>query len=175
MINRPLAKAVNAQVAQLLLNGAPETRRGLPPLHDEAFLERFLQAFGKEAAIYLGGPDQQDVSGTLVHGFELPGAVEIAPGTGIYRGGVEAAVDAVLEGTRQPLEFRWFIGRRVKVTTAFGSWCPVACARPLALKQCLGLPKPLWHEVLELCGGELAELSKIELLKRQDLEQEADE
>jgi hypothetical protein len=239
VINRPLAKAVNAPLAQLLLNGAAETRRGLPPLHDEAFLERFLQAFGDEAAIYLGGPDEQEASGTLVHGFALPGALEIAPGTGIYRGGVEAAVDAVLDGTRQPLEFRWFIGRRVKVrgplrqptvvlglgeevapcslvaaepphearrpvavegaaegaakgaaaprglamirtddlpharpqvSTAFGSWCPVACARPLALKQCLGLPKPLWHEVLELCGGELAELSKLELLKRQDLE-----
>ena len=46
----------------------------------------------------------------------------------------------------------------------------VACARPVALKQCLGLPKPLWHEVLELCGGELAELSRIELLKRDDLQ-----
>ena len=41
----------------------------------------------------------------------------------------------------------------------------------MALKQCLGLPKPLWHEVLELCGGELAEISKMELLKRTDLEQ----
>ena len=40
----------------------------------------------------------------------------------------------------------------------------------MALKQCLGLPKPLWHEVLELCGGEMGELSRIELLKRDDLE-----
>ena len=40
----------------------------------------------------------------------------------------------------------------------------------MALKQCLGLPKPLWHEVMELCGGELAAWSTIELRKRTDLE-----
>ena len=51
----------------------------------------------------------------------------------------------------------------------------MACARSVALKQCLGLPKPLWHEVLELCGGELGELSSIELLKRSDLEPEKDQ
>ena len=32
----------------------------------------------------------------------------------------------------------------------------------VALKQCLGLPKPLWHEVMELCGGECATLSRLE-------------
>ena len=39
----------------------------------------------------------------------------------------------------------------------------------MALKQCLGLPKPLWHEVLELCGNECREISGIEILKRSDL------
>ena len=41
--------------------------------------------------------------------------------------------------------------------------------RPVALKQCLQLPKPLYHEVMELAGGRLSELSKLELLKRDDL------
>ena len=63
------------------------------------------------------------------------------------------------------------MGRRRALSTVERGWAPVACARPVALKQCLGLPKPLWHEVLELCGGELAEISKMELLKRTDLEQ----
>ena len=62
----------------------------------------------------------------------------------------------MLDGSRQPLDFRWFVGRRTKVSTADAAWCPIACARPVALKQCLGLPKPLWHEVLELCGGGFA-------------------
>ena len=38
-------------------------------------------------------------------------------------------------------------------------WFPVAGAKELALKQVIQLPKPLWREVLELCGGELAEIS----------------
>ena len=28
-------------------------------------------------------------------------------------------------------------------------------AKQLALKQVIQLPKPLWREILELCGGEL--------------------
>lgn len=39
----------------------------------------------------------------------------------------------------------------------------------MALKQCIGLPKPLWHEVMELCGDELGVISSLELLKRDDL------
>ena len=106
-----------------------------------------------------------------IHGFALDGAEELAPGTRIFVGGVEAAVAAVLSGERRPLDFRFFIGRRNDVSTRDGgAWSSIACARPVALKQCLGLPKPLWHEVLELCGGEMAELSRIELLKRPDLE-----
>ena len=37
-----------------------------------------------------------------------------------------------------------------------GVWHPVSAARQLALKQVLGLPKPLWREVSELVGGSLA-------------------
>ena len=75
-------------------------------------------------------------------------------------------VDAVLDGSRSALDFRFFVGRRAGVSTADGAWAPIACARPVALKQCLGLPKPLWHEVLELCGGEMGQISRIEFLKR---------
>lgn len=37
-------------------------------------------------------------------------------------------------------------------TQDFG-WVSVACARPVALKQCLGLPKPLWHEAGKIGKG----------------------
>ena len=74
-----------------------------------------------------------------------------------------------LDGRATPLDFRWFIGRQGPLRSAGSEWQSVACARPVALKQCLGLPKPLWHEVMELCGGECAALSAIELLKRDDL------
>mmetsp|Transcript_38381 Transcript_38381/g.113973 ORF Transcript_38381/g.113973 Transcript_38381/m.113973 type:complete len:88 (-) Transcript_38381:47-310(-) len=81
---------------------------------------------------------------------------------------MKAAIDGVLEGTYSPLDFRWFIGKRTGLSTARGEWNAVACARPIAIKQCLGLPKPLWHEVMELCGGENAELSRIEFVKLYD-------
>ena len=171
VINRPLAKSMSTELAQLLLNGDSNARpSGVPPLHSERFVERFVSAFGSQCAVYLGGPDEQGAIGRCIHGYELEGATELCPGTRIFTGGVEAIVDAVERGERSPLDFRWFVGVRKDICTDDGSWHPVACARPVALKQCLGLPKPLWHEVLELCGGELAELSRIELLKRDDLQ-----
>jgi len=55
------------------------------------------------------------------------------------------------------------------VKVLLGKFQPVACARSIVLKQCISLPKPLWHEVMELCGGELEEVSSLELLKRDDI------
>ncbi len=168
VLNRPLAKACTPQIASILLNGADEFRAGPRP-HTDQLVADFSRAFGEQAAVYVGGPDDQGLPGLAVHGFDLPGAREVAPGTGIFTGGYEAIVEGVLAKKFKPLDFRFFIGRRRGARTDDGAWRPVACARPVALKQCLGLPKPLWHEVLELCGGETAELSKIELLKRDDL------
>ena len=78
------------------------------------------------------------------------------------------AAELILAGKAEPLDFRWFVGRRAAVSTDDGAWCPVACARPVALKQCLGLPKPLWHEVMEMLGGTSEEISKLELQRRKD-------
>ena len=171
VINRPIARSMSAELAELLLNGAEEARFGAAR-YDAQFVGRFLRAFGDEAAVYVGGPDAQDEPGLCVHGLDLPGAEELAPGTRIFLGGVEAVVDAVLQGTMRPLDVRWFVGRRRGVSTQDSAYSPVACSRPLALKQCLGLPKPLWHEVLETAGGELAEISRVELLKRSDLRED---
>ena len=40
-----------------------------------------------------------------------------------------------------------------------GVWYPVSAAKELSLKQVIQLPKPLWREVSELCGGELADMA----------------
>lgn len=172
-INRPCGIGqLNLGWADLLLNGENPRK---DKVYDSDCQKRFIQAFGQDGAFYLGGPQHQDAPMVLVHGFgELEGAEELYPGTSIYLGGVEAAIDGVLSGAYSPLDFRWFIGRHAdaQATKCFGlqgAWTPVACARPVALKQCLRLPKPLWHEVLELCGGELAEVSRLELVKRTDL------
>jgi len=87
-------------------------------------------------------------------------------------GCLPAAIEAVRRGAASPLDFRWFIGRHTSLKAGNGGWRGMACARPVALKQCLGLPKPLWHEVMELCGGECATLSRLEILKRDDLPEE---
>lgn len=109
VLNRPLARACDESVARLLLNGGD---MNADAGYDDALVARFVRAFGAEAAVYVGGPDEQDAPGIVVHGRDLPGAAEIAPGTGIYTGGVEAIVDGVLGGEFQPLDFRWFLGRR---------------------------------------------------------------
>jgi putative transcriptional regulator len=114
----------------------------------------------------------------MIHGItELEGASEISPGTGIYIGGIDAAIDGVLDGRYSPLDFRFFIGCHMykdgDLNFAINSnkYQPIACARSLALKQCIQLPKPLWHEVMEMCGGELREVSRLELMKRDDIQE----
>jgi hypothetical protein len=118
-----------------------------------ALVDGLVQAFGREAAVYMGGPHASDEPALLVHGIaELEGCVQVAPG--IYTGGLSAAIDGVLAGLYQPLDFRFFLGRlqyspqneALGTLVEEGAYQCLACARSLALKQCLGLPKPLFHE-----------------------------
>jgi hypothetical protein len=176
VLNRPLAKAINdRQMATALVYGMSAlSGRPLGQPVDDALIDKILVAFSDRGAVYLGGPDEMQAPALMVHGHDdLPGAVELSPGTRIYLGGLEAAVDGVLSGKYDPLDFRFFLGRHTALSTS--EYVALACARPVALKQCLGLPKPLWHEVMELAGGELAELSRLELTKREDLELDPDE
>lgn len=229
VLNRPMALQLTDALGRMVLHGTFATEKGpslsktiqkkkkLPSMKD------FLKAFGKECGVYLGGLDDQHLPAILIHGIaDLPGATEIAIGTGVYRGGVEAAVAGVLAGKYKPLEFRFFVGRHsystadktdddeglvddggmrlenfgkelkdliggaddedeyeeeeqefniptsLELEVVLGKYQPIACARSLVLKQCIQLPKPLWHEVLELCGGELKDISELEQLKPVD-------
>lgn len=40
-----------------------------------------------------------------------------------------------------------------------------AASRPIVLKQCLQLPKPLWKEVLECMGGEYAAAAREDVIE----------
>lgn len=181
VINRPMALQLTDSLGKLVLYGT--FRPTQPP---PVSMKDFLRAFGSECAVYVGGPDLQHEPALLVHGIGgLEGSTEISPG--IYQGGIAAAVKGVLLGIYQPLDFRFFVGRHVytpepsatsgseksnttlELVVYLGKYQPVACARALALKQCIQLPKPLWHEVLEMCGGDLARISKLELSKRDDM------
>eukprot|EP00965_Chrysotila_dentata_P109227 3609879-Pleurochrysis_carterae.AAC.2 len=64
--------------SQLLLKGE------LSAVEAESMVVDFVRAFGRDAAVYYGGPDAQAEGGTLVHGFaELEGAQEIASGAAL--------------------------------------------------------------------------------------------
>jgi len=172
VINRPMALRLTDDLSRFVLFGNGSGR--------EEELERFHRAFSEECYVYVGGPDDVgDHPALLVHGIaDLEGAKEISPGSKIYRGGLRAAVEGVLRGDYAPLDFRFFVGRHrcslgeLDRKVSLGKYQPVACARSVALKQCISLPKPLWNEVMELCGGELKEVSSLELLNRDDLQME---
>jgi hypothetical protein len=196
-INRPMAFKLSRNLGMLVLFGVQKAERisrsgggnSMGFLQPELVgsksnsngietqsLVKFLSAFENQCGVYMGGPDGMNEPAELIHGIhDLPGSVELSPGTGIYRGGLDAAMDGVLSGLYKPLDFRFFIGHtsyeggRLDEAVRLGKFQPVACSRPLVLKQCIQLPKPLWHEVLEFCGGEMKEISKLELLKRSDL------
>ena len=93
-----------------------------------------------------------DINFTHRFPYSLEGAEEISPGTGIFKGGIEAAMAGILSGKYKPLDFRFFIGHtnyiggQLDKAVSLGKYQPVACSRPLVLKQCIQLPKPLWHE-----------------------------
>jgi glucose-6-phosphate 1-epimerase/putative transcriptional regulator len=147
VLNRPMAFKLSENLAQLVLNGAYSTTTS----KTKRDVMQFLLAFGKECAVYVGGPQAQEEPAIMLHGISnLPGAVEVT--NGIYRGGVAAAIRGVMSGTYRPLDFRFFIGRHhyeestLDVSVVLGKYQPIACARSLALKQCMALPKPLWHE-----------------------------
>ncbi len=152
VLNRPMAFKLTENLGKLVLNGAFMTKDDIK-LVERRDLLRFMMAFSSECAVYVGGPDDQGESAIMIHGIQdLPGAQEISPGSNIFRGGIDAAVEGVLEGKFSPLEFRFFVGchnyeeSALDVAVRLGKYQPVACARSVALKQCISLPKPLWHE-----------------------------
>jgi len=121
-----------------------------------------LRAFGSRPVLYRGGPDHPDRPAMCVHGLgasAVPGSVELVSGTQIFTASGAAATAAVLDRRASPEDFRIFIGACRDLDGKAAEWRAVACCRPLVLKQCRSLPRALWHEVLDLCGGSCAEMS----------------
>lgn len=172
VINRPLGQGVSPSLAVALfekyLSGDSPSEATKDEISD---LNSFVTAF-EQGPVYAGGPEDQETMATLLHGYPLPGAREIASGTQIYEGGFIAATNSVRKGECKPIDFRIFVGQRrwapgkLREEIKHGLWIPVAASRTVALKQCLGLPKPLWHEVMELVGGQQKDVSELELQRR---------
>jgi glucose-6-phosphate 1-epimerase/putative transcriptional regulator len=173
VLNRPAAT-----------EGAPHLSRALVEALEsdggaKVTTDAFDGAFGKTIAAYVGKPAAREGGSAnkamVVHGLDdVEGARELAPNLGIYRGGAAAAAERVQAGTAEPLDFRFFIGRyewgpgELARDVRDGVYRPAACSRGVALKQCLGLPKPLWHEVMDMLGGSSADVSALELARRSD-------
>lgn len=182
VINRPAATSANAQLSAAIV-AALESDEGA----DRLDVQEFDAAFGDRCAAYVGrttAPPRLDgtpreemtphneIRAMLLHGLPgLDGARELSPGLGIYRGGAVAAARRVQTQKADAFDFRFFIGEyawqpgEVAAKITAGQYRAVACSRAIALKQCLGLPKPLWNELMEMLGGSLAEISKLERLK----------
>ncbi|BDA50133.1 probable UPF0301 protein BDI_1431 [Coccomyxa sp. Obi] len=118
--------------------------------------------------LFLGG----DVSPNSMHMLhchgELPEAVEII--RGIYMGGFDAAKAAVNQKGMPPTDFKWFTRYsgwgpgQLQRECASGVWFTAAASSALVLQQgCADKAdsgREMWHQVLNLIGGDLAELSK---------------
>jgi len=186
LINRPLAQRMDDDhLTRLFLFGQNEKfQDGLSAMDSlpmTTLLEKFQRAFGsaKTCPLYYGGPSgingegNNQEPGIIIGPYKLSGARELSEGTGIFEGGLEDACDRIISGEAQPLDFRLFLGKtRYDYPKALYEQCeefklqPISCSRSLILKQCLQLPKPLFVELLECCGGQLGEIASIEFAKR---------
>ena len=117
--------------------------------------------------------DRPKQTAMIIHGLPgLEGAHELSPGLGIFKGGSADAARRVADEQCDPYDFRFFIGKHTWAAGELerdikdGLYRPAACSRGVALKQCLGLPKPLWHEVMDMLGGTSAEISALEMARR---------
>jgi len=157
-----------AQAVILLLDHRPEGSVGVilnrPTQWELNEVSSAIDECFGEQRLYFGG----DVgAGTVlvIHGDgDVDGAREVT--TGVYLGGYDSVVERVSDGSSKPQDYKffskccgWGAGQLDREVEA-GVWHPVSAARPLLLKQCLQLPKPLWREVMELCGGDLADEAK---------------
>lgn len=163
--SKQLASSVTPDLARRLLMGRRDAWQA-----SSADVALVLEAFGS-STVYYGGPEDESGSAQLVHGRDdlegLPSIREISSGTRLYHGAgadsLKEAALAVIDGRAQPLDFRLTIGStRLAAWQAKCEWSSVACSRVLALKPSpKGLPKPLWNEIMEVAGGEYAEISRL--------------
>ena len=164
-LNKQLSSCLSPDLARQLLFGKREVASDAAEV---AAVSMVLEAFGSHP-VYWGGPDGAGEGGLCIHGAGdvVAGARELAAGTRLFTSkgsaGLLAAAAAVIDGKAAAVDFRLTMGhtsldgRRLRY-----EWLPMACSRPLVLKPCpAGLPTSLWHELMELGGGECAQISRL--------------
>eukprot|EP01025_Chloroclados_australasicus_P014945 TRINITY_DN1707_c0_g1_i1.p2 TRINITY_DN1707_c0_g1~~TRINITY_DN1707_c0_g1_i1.p2 ORF type:complete len:322 (-),score=35.56 TRINITY_DN1707_c0_g1_i1:328-1200(-) len=109
-------------------------------------------------AIYMGGYEAQHVMQAIHNNPNIAGSQELI--SGVYIGDYEtfpAVYTAALNGyNTQNVKFfagfEMWSAEQLKSELADGFWICAACSNNVILKQCLGLPVPLWVEVQQLMG-----------------------
>lgn len=106
--------------------------------------------------VYLGGPDSLGADSPLavLHGLsdELEGTRE--PLTGVFVSPLGKVVEAVVSGELSPAKVRlmagcmkWGPGKLLESVES-GEWFAASASKDFALSHCIGLPTPLWKELM---------------------------
>ena len=147
-------------------NGSMGVILNRPTQYDMGYVSGEANGPFAKNALYFGG-DVGDGTVSFLHGREdVKGSVEVLPG--VYLGGYDSACELVQQdgSTCHADEFKFFARYcgwapgQLESECERGVWFPVAAAKELSLKQVIQLPKPLWREISELCGGELEEMAR---------------
>ena len=122
--------------------------------------------------LFLGGDVGRDTLHVLHPHPHLEGAQPVLHGVCI--GGFRGAKDAVQRGDARPEDFRWFTRYagwapgQLEAECQQGVWFTAAAGKDLVLQRVTGTGQEMWHQVLELMGGEYADLSRAMRVSSQD-------
>jgi len=112
---------------------------------------------------YTGGLQSRERL-VMLHGHpDVPHSAEVGS-TGVFLAELPRALEGALASDHPYGSFKFYVGQmewaagELDQQVEAGAWLPAAASRAVVLKQCIGLPVPLWREILLLMGGEYAEL-----------------
>jgi len=163
-VHRPLSFGIERPLARSLLRKKEASA-------EEPLVERFVKVFGKDGCVYSGGEANKDVV-RAVHGFD---GVGVEVGKGIWVSDASAVLDYCESNAGTAGFVKFVVGEStfgenvLRNKCERGEYASLEVPAGIVLKQCKALPVPLWHECCRLAGGELLEVSKIELVKRGDI------
>ncbi|CAM9331869.1 unnamed protein product [Phaeothamnion confervicola] len=120
-----------------------------------------------ECPLYMGGDVGQGTV-QLMHPFggdRVRDAHVVIPGVSVG-GSTEDVKRLVRDGEASPEQFRFFLALcgwgpgQLEKEVERGVWYTAAVSKEVVLKQCIGLPVPLWREVLQLLGGKYSLIAR---------------
>jgi len=184
--DRPVAE-VRTGLSPAPINASRRARADLPvvlltrqsPMGSEglllnAFTGQLLGDLGYEEfmtrPLYYGGPLQvADNVLWMLHAYpELPGCLQLTMDGLAVSDDFDSACDWVQNGTGSSMRFKFFVssvrwqpGEEGELAPESGIWLPARCSRELLLREPDSpFEEPLWVQIAERAGGELASLAR---------------